>query len=118
MTATPSNAHGIEAVPLIVEHIDPEDAARPKRLPLGAWLAGGWMALIISAALLAPILPLSDPNAEIASIPKLAPGQEGLLLGADANGRDMLARLIFGARVSLTIAFTAVLLALTGSPAP
>lgn len=111
MTDTTPKAHGIEAVPLIVEHVDPE-VVRSKRLPIGAWLAGGWMVLVIGAALLAPILPLSDPNTEVASIPKLAPGQEGLLLGADANGRDMLARLIFGARVSLTIAFTAVLLAL------
>lgn len=111
MTATTPKAKGIEAVPLIVEHIEPE-AERSKRLPFGAWIAGGWMILIIGAALLAPLLPLSDPNAEVASIPKLAPGQEGLILGADANGRDMLARIIYGARVSLTIAFTAVILAL------
>ncbi|MBX3284275.1 MAG: ABC transporter permease [Acidimicrobiales bacterium] len=111
MTATTPKARGIEEVPLIVEQIDPE-LERRKRLPIGAWLAGGWMVLIMGAALLAPVLPLNDPNAEVASIPKLAPGQEGLIFGADGNGRDMFARLIFGARVSLTIAFTAVILAL------
>jgi peptide/nickel transport system permease protein len=111
MTTSTPKARGIEAVPLVVETVDLEDV-RAKRLPLGAWIAGGWMALVLGSALLAPILPLNDPNAEVASIPKLAPGQEGLLFGADSNGRDMFARMIFGARISLTIAFTAVILAL------
>jgi peptide/nickel transport system permease protein len=81
-----------------------------KRLPPGAWLAIGWLVAIFGAALLAPILPINDPNAEVASLPRLAPGQEGLLLGADDGSRDMLSRTIYGARTSLTIAVGAVLI--------
>ena len=77
---------------------------------IGAWLSIGWIGVVAFSAFLAPILPINDPNAEVASLPRLAPGQEGLLLGADANSRDMLARLIYGGRNSLTIAFFAVLM--------
>jgi len=89
-----------------------EGPTKKPRLPIGAWVAGAWMALVIFGGILAPILPIKDPNAQVTDIPELAPGQGGLLLGADANGRDLLARMVWGARVSLTIAFTAVILAL------
>ena len=42
----------------------------------------------------------------------MAPFSGGLILGADANGRDMLSRLIYGTRTSLEIAFAAVGIAL------
>lgn len=79
-----------------------------KRLPIGAYLAIVWLVAIVGAAIFAPILPIEDPIAQVTQTPKLAPGQEGLLLGADNNGRDMLARTIFGARASLSIAVGAV----------
>jgi peptide/nickel transport system permease protein len=40
----------------------------------------------------------------------LAPGVAGHLLGTDENGRDLLARLMFGARISLTVALFAVIM--------
>lgn len=88
---------------------EPTEATEPKkRLPVGAWLAIGWLVLVVGAALLADFLPIEDPTAEVASLPRLAPGQEGLLLGADNNSRDMLSRTIYGGRASLTIAVGAV----------
>jgi peptide/nickel transport system permease protein len=79
---------------------------------LGAYLAAGWMILIVFSALFADVLPLNDPNTEVAQ-KRLAPFQPGgPLLGADANGRDLLARTIYGARTSLVIAVCAVLIGL------
>ena len=69
------------------------DEAR-KRLPVGAYLAIGWLVFIIGAAIFADLLPLHDPAAEVASLPRLAPGQEGLILGADSGSRDMQSRII------------------------
>jgi peptide/nickel transport system permease protein len=43
----------------------------------------------------------------------LAPGIANHLLGTDENGRDLLARLMFGARISLTVAFFAVVMEIT-----
>lgn len=42
----------------------------------------------------------------------LAPGEEGHLLGTDANGRDILTRLAYGGRVSMMVAVLAVFSAL------
>lgn len=98
----------------VVDTVAPEldPAPSKKKLGLGTWLTGGWLAIIVLSAFLAPFLPLNDPNAQVAE-PKLAPFQTGsAILGADANGRDMLARVIYGARTSLTISVAAVMMGL------
>ena len=41
------------------------------------------------------------------------PGENGYLLGSDANGRDILTRLAYGGRISITVAFLATLFELT-----
>lgn len=96
-----------------LEPIEPiDDEFKKKGLGFGTWVAAGWLILIIFGAFFADLLPLNDPSAEVAG-KRLAPFQPGgPLLGADANGRDMLARTIYGARVSLLIAFAAVTLGL------
>jgi len=92
--------------PAVLDEID--EGIAKKKLGVGAWLAIGWVSLLVLASVLAPVLPLKDPNAESTPIPKLAPGQGGLLLGADSNGRDMLSRLVWGTRTSLLVAFASV----------
>ncbi len=98
------------ANPSLLDDAEADGVDGSHGIGIGAWLSIGWIGVVAFSAFLAPILPINDPNAEVASLPRLAPGQEGLLLGADANSRDMLARLIYGGRNSLTIAFFAVLM--------
>ncbi|WP_370642911.1 ABC transporter permease [Bordetella sp. LUAb4] len=67
--------------------------------------------LIIGIAVAAPWLGLDDPF-RMSMIRRLKPpGYQGHLLGTDELGRDMLARLIFGARLSLFTGFVPVVLA-------
>ncbi|CAD7049690.1 peptide ABC transporter permease [Pseudorhizobium halotolerans] len=69
------------------------------------------LALLVLVALLAPVLPLPDPNAT-APAERLRPFLfEGHLLGTDELGRDILSRLIWGSRVSMTVGFSATLVA-------
>src|SRR5262245_1819057 len=73
------------------------------------------LGLALAAALLAPALPLADPDAVDTANrlrPPLAPGHA---LGTDEFGRDMLSRLVWGTRVSLLAGFgTAALAMLVG----
>lgn len=72
--------------------------------------------LLIGLALLGPWLAPADPYAA-SMLKRLKPiGTEGLPLGSDELGRDMLSRLIVGARLSLFIGITPVVCAfLVGS---
>ncbi|MCC5806392.1 MAG: dipeptide/oligopeptide/nickel ABC transporter permease/ATP-binding protein [Opitutales bacterium] len=74
---------------------------------VGCVLFGG----IVLLALLAPILPLADPNETNLRDRLLAPGSDGFLLGTDTLGRDILSRLVWGTRVSLAVAAAATLIA-------
>ncbi|MFN7027328.1 MAG: ABC transporter permease, partial [Pseudorhizobium sp.] len=69
------------------------------------------LAALVMVALLAPFLPLPDPNAT-APAERLRPVlSEGNLLGTDQLGRDILSRLIWGSRVSMAVGFAATLVA-------
>src|ERR1700737_2130533 len=77
-------------------------------------LAGGVVIIVMAlVAILANILTPADPNfidqVHWQGYP-LAPGIAGHILGTDENGRDLLARLMFGARVSLTVALFPVIM--------
>ena len=73
------------------------------------YLALAWIVVVVLCAVLADVLPLRSPV--VGDIPNRlsAPGENGFLLGSDSNGRDILARVVFGARVSLIVAVVAVL---------
>jgi peptide/nickel transport system permease protein len=74
------------------------------------WVSLGWVGAMILLAVLANVLPLPDPNAP-KSAANLAPGIHHLL-GTDELGRDELARIIHGARVSLVVGFASIALGL------
>ncbi|HEX5499866.1 MAG TPA: hypothetical protein VFX03_11585, partial [Thermomicrobiales bacterium] len=59
--------------------------------------------VIALLALLAPVLPLANPDATSLSDRLLPPLTGGHLLGTDQLGRDLLSRIIWGARVSITV---------------
>ncbi len=76
-------------------------------------LVGAFLVLVsVFMALSAPYLPLQDPNAVDTSV-RLAPiGSPGHLLGADELGRDILSRMFWGARITLTVSLAATLIAM------
>jgi len=81
-----------------------------------AWGALALLAAVVGLALAAPLLPLADAHATDLSARLLPPLSLGHVLGTDALGRDLLARLVWGTRVSLAVAGAAtVLAALLGS---
>jgi peptide/nickel transport system permease protein len=88
--------------------------ARFRRLPdFGPlfWLAAGWIGILVLAALIAQLLPLPSPT-DMDMLERRAPPSAAHWLGTDRLGRDMLARLIWGARISLTVGVLAPLIGL------
>ncbi|MBI1818190.1 MAG: ABC transporter permease [Deltaproteobacteria bacterium] len=79
-----------------------------------AWIGGAMVLLIALVALGAPWLSPYDPVRAVAdSFGEPFAPQPGHWLGTDELGRDVLSRLIYGARVSLIIAGSATLIAMS-----
>jgi peptide/nickel transport system permease protein len=100
--------------PALVEPVDAAPAvevAGTRKLGLIGWLSLSWMTVLLLAVIFAPALPLDDPDESFLEIVRQGPTQPGHILGGDGNGRDMLARVIYGARTSLLISVSAVLIA-------
>jgi len=90
-------------------------AVRRTRVPKSLYAAGLFVAFLVAIAIGAPLL--APHNAERGSLrarlkaPTLeAPDGRAHILGTDQLGRDVLSRMVFGTRVSLTIGFAAVAL--------
>jgi peptide/nickel transport system permease protein len=74
-----------------------------------AMVASIVLAFVVLATIFGPMLYPVDPF-EMVWAPFTPPGQEGFVLGTDYLGRDMLAALLNGGRVSLTIGLVAALM--------
>ena len=85
--------------------------SRFRRDPV-AVAAGLVVLALILVAIFAPYVAPQDPYKGMALRRLRPPGTDGYLLGTDELGRDMLSRLIYGARLSLFMGVTPVLLAL------
>ncbi|MFG1707012.1 ABC transporter permease [Nonomuraea sp. M3C6] len=87
------------------------DARRGARGRWNAPLVAGLIlfALIVLCALCAPLLTSYDPIKQDLANAFLEPGSKGHLLGTDSLGRDVLARLLYGARVDLQVGVFAVI---------
>ena len=82
---------------------------------IGLWVFAGLVIVAIFAPLIAP----HDPTAQVRDAFLLPPswtpdGRGEYLLGTDAVGRDILSRLLYGARFSLFIGLMVVTIALIG----
>lgn len=99
---------------------------RRRRLGLGFWLPAGWIGLVLFAAVTAELWTMPAPDTIDFLSRAALPGAVGeiemagsfdlveyrYLLGTDGLGRDILSRLIHGARVSLTIGLISPLIGL------
>jgi peptide/nickel transport system permease protein len=80
---------------------------RRRRGPGALFIAAAvWIALVAGAAALADVLPIPSPT-DIDFLGKRALPSAEHWLGNDQLGRDLLARLIYGGRVSLTVGLLA-----------
>ena len=78
--------------------------------------AGLCLTALIVMAIFAPILAPHDPLAMLPA-QRLKPPSELYPLGTDAYGRDLLSRIIYGARVSLIVGIGAALISHRHRPA-
>lgn len=84
-------------------HKDYRQLRRNKTATFGLYFV--WF--VVAVAALAPIIAPFDPTANAVG-PNLAPPSMAHLFGTDPFGRDILSRVIFGARVSVMVGFIAV----------
>ncbi len=83
-----------------------------RKLPARLILSASWLTLLTLAAICAPLIAPRDPLAQdlfLGQLPPFwVPGHEpGYLLGTDSLGRDVLSRILYGARLALTVALVA-----------
>jgi peptide/nickel transport system permease protein len=115
-TATTTSAPTITAP---VREADRLASLRPRRTPLGdAWrtlrrqpvaIAGATVIMIwLALGLLAPVLPIEDPNAQNMDVRLQSPSWSHPF-GTDDLGRDLVSRVIYGARISVPSGIAVIL---------
>lgn len=95
----------------------PATTKRRRRPPLLFLISLGWLAFLVVLAIAYPLLSKTDPSLSDYSAIAAPPGTPGHLLGTDEVGRDMLARLVAGTKVSLAVGLGSVAVGfLIGAP--
>lgn len=99
----------------------PDTAARPRRAEPGWWAlvrrnplaaaAALVLALIVLGAVFAPLMGTVDPTA-LSPARRLRPPSPENWLGTDHLGRDVWSRMVFGARVSVTVGVAVAVLSI------
>jgi peptide/nickel transport system permease protein len=86
-----------------------------RRVPPVVWVCGLTLVLMVLAAVFAPLVAPKDPY-EQSLLLRLTPpawsaeGEAGYLLGTDEFGRDILSRMLYGARISLAVGLLGVVI--------
>ncbi|WP_241249788.1 ABC transporter permease [Rhodococcus sp. X156] len=84
------------------------------RFDLTFWLCCTWLAVLVAAAIFAPLLPLAEHADTVKTIADPSFASPELFsahpLGTNNFGLDLLSRVIYGARASLVVAFSAALI--------
>jgi peptide/nickel transport system permease protein len=88
----------------------------PRRAPRRSlgwvfWLAAAWIAVVFVGALAANLLPIDDPS-KISLLQRRQAPSALHLFGTDHLGRDVLARVVYGSRASLTVGLVSAFLGL------
>lgn len=83
-----------------------------RRVGVRLWLSALWLGVLCLGALLAPWIAPHDPLAQDLFLGRMPPfwvagAEPGYWLGTDSLGRDVLSRLLHGARVALLVALAA-----------
>ncbi|RIK36935.1 MAG: ABC transporter permease [Chloroflexi bacterium] len=105
---TPVATGAVVATPGLLHQLGSMVRRFIRQSPLGALGALVWLLLIVMA-IFAPVLAPYDPQEADYSAIRQAPSAAHLL-GADDIGRDVLSRIIFGARITLVVSITSVLI--------
>ncbi len=87
-------------------YVSEQPVIRAIRTPKGA-LSGAWIVMVVFCAIFAPLLTPYDYD--IQNLPgAFAPPSATNLLGTDEFGRDLLTRIFYGARTSLSVSSIAI----------
>lgn len=87
------------------------EGSRKKGEPLGIlfWICVGWIALNVFVAIFANVLPFQNPLTEQFTALNAGPSLHHLF-GTDDLGRDILARVAYGSRVSISVGVGAMII--------
>jgi peptide/nickel transport system permease protein len=91
--------------------VSPDEAVQKKKLGIGFWVCVTWLGLMVFVALFTPFLPLKSPTQNFLDPangrPPYSPSWKHWF-GTDKDARDIFARTLHGARISLTVGFSAI----------
>ena len=99
------------AAPVVVDPTSDSDKLLERKLGWMFWVSVGWLVVLTGAAIFAPWLPIrAVEEKKILPPPAFPPYSPSgdFWFGSDTLARDIFARTIYGARVSLVVGFVAI----------
>lgn len=111
ITLSPADTAAVQGAPAVRVRSYWQNVGYRLRYDYLTLFFGAMVVLIILSAIFAPLLAPMDPY-ESSLINRLKPvGYKDFLLGTDELGRDILSRMLYGGRISLTMGIVPVLIA-------